>query len=67
MLPFKPIAAGDMKWRVGIGAIDQHIGIDDEHLAAFHRLAQGIAVGDVDHGATTVERRQSNDLPPRSL
>ena len=30
-LALEPVAAGGMKLRVGIGGVDQHIGIDGEH------------------------------------
>jgi hypothetical protein len=30
-LAFEPISAGDMKLRVSIGGINQHVGIDGEH------------------------------------
>ena len=30
-LALQPVAAGGMKWRVGVGSINQHIGIDYEH------------------------------------
>ena len=66
-LSLKPVATGGMKWRVSIGGINQHIGIDREQLAAFHGLVQGIAVSNIDERAAAVEFRQANQLLPPGM
>jgi len=66
-LAFEPIAAGAMKLRVGIGGVNQHIGDRRRALATFHRLVQGVAVGNIDECAAAAECRQGGDSPPLSL
>ena len=59
-LSLKPVTTGGVKLRVGIGGLNQHIGIDREQLAAFHGLVQGIAVGNIDKRTAAVECRQGD-------
>jgi hypothetical protein len=50
---FQAVATGSMKFGVRIGGINEHVRIDNKHLASpFHNLVQGVAIGDIDQMAS---------------
>ncbi len=56
-------SAALVELRIRIGRIDEHVRVDDEHLASsFHRIVKGVAVRDVNQMATTSEDRQGRQL-----
>jgi len=58
-LAFQPRTRHRVKWRIGVGSIDQDIGIDDDQcLPALHGLIQRIPVSNINQGAAAVEDRQ---------
>jgi len=43
---------------IGVGSVNEHIGIDDQQLPVLHRLVQCAAVSDVYESTAAVEARQ---------
>jgi len=58
-LALQPCTRHGMEGRIGVGSIDQDIGIDDDQcLPALHGLIQRVPVGNINQGAPAVEDRQ---------
>lgn len=58
--PLDQFPAGYVEFAVGLGRVQKHLGVEDEHVEGSvltNPLLQGIAVGHVDERATTLPLR----------
>ena len=58
-LALEPCASCGMEGRIGVGSIDQDVGVDDNQcLPAFHCLVQRVPIRNIDQSTAAVENRQ---------